>query len=173
MKKLVLIAAAILMMAVPTFADGLSIVAEIPVENSGKAGVYVLEQDGEIIQELPLSERETGCFTVDLHALDRFEYVVRQSVPRGPAETEYDMSVYKVTVTTLLSAEGEPTSFFSVQKDGEDGKAERILFFNRLIEQDVPRTGDAGDLAVYIMIAAGSLAMGSLTAVSSLKKRRG
>ena len=173
MKKLVLIIAAVLCASASAFADGLDIAAEIPVENSGKAGVYVLEQDGEVIQELSLADGESGCFIVDLHALDSFDYTVRQEVPRSNALTEYDMSVYKVTVTTLLSDEGSASSFYSVQKEGEEGKAERIRFFNYIVEQDVPKTGDSEVIALYLAVCAATFAAGLLTALKGLKKRRG
>lgn len=171
MKRIAAIIAALLIAAAPAYAAGISVDAEIPVENNGAAGVFELVKDEETINSISLGAGEKGSFLLHFDTLDSFDYVIRQSVPRAEGQVEYDSSEYVVRITTLLADGDIPSAFYSAQKKGEDGKAERIQYFNYVLQVDpAPQTGDSGHAVLYAALSAAGIA-GAVITFCLAKKR--
>ena len=171
MKRIAAIIAALLIVVTPAYAGGVSVDAEVPVENSGVPGVFELVKDEEIIDSISLGAGETGCFLLHFDTLDSFNYVIRQNCPRAGGQVEYDSSEYTVRITTLLSDGDAPSAFYSVQKTGEDGKAEKIQYFNYVVQTDpAPQTGDSGLAVLYAVLSAAGIA-GTVITLCRAKKR--
>ena len=173
MKKLAVIIIALLLAAVPAYAAGVHVEAVIPVENYGAPGVFELVKDGTVIERISLDVGETGSFRLVFDSLDSFDYIIRQSIASPDERIEYDVSEYRVRVTTVLSEGDVPTAFSSAEKTGEDGKAEKISYFNYVLlseSDEIPQTGDAGFAALYAALFAASLA--GIAAVVIVSKKR-
>ena len=158
MKKLLILLIALMLAGTAAYADGPSVEVAIPVENEGLEGLYVLEMDGKTVDRIKLPAKSRGVLKVTLDRLDDYELAVWQMPPNAQDDVIYDDSFYKLRVTVLLSDEGEPTYFFSAEKEGEDGKAARVSFLNYRPEKESPKTGDENDMGLYLAMAAVSAA---------------
>ena len=173
MKKLAFIILTLLLCSAPVSAADMHAEAVIPVENNGAPGVFELVKDGTVIDRISLDAGEQGSFVLGFDTLDSFDYTVRQAEAGRSERIEYDSSEYRVRVTTVLSDGDVPTALLSAEKAGERGKAVMISYFNRVLPDDPPQTGDEGLTALYAgLAAAGILGMASVLAASKKRSMR-
>ncbi|MBR5730720.1 MAG: hypothetical protein IKX89_02085 [Firmicutes bacterium] len=172
MKKLALIITMLLLCAAPAHAAGMHIEAVIPVENYGAPGVFELVKDGTVIDRISLDVGETGRFVLSFDTLDCFDYTIRQADLGLDERIEYDSAEYRIRITTVLSEGDVPTAFYSAEKTGEGGKAEKISYFNYVLlaeSDEAPQTGDEAHPWHYALLSAAALCC-ALTVIRRSKK---
>ncbi len=161
-------------LAVPVLAAGVS--AGIPVEQTftsnlaGKEGLFTYELEA-VTENAPMPEgSKNGRFSFELEGNSEksltiyaegcgtYEYTLCQIVKQAKSGYTYDTSEYLVEITFYINADNQlAASVIILNSKGE--KAETASFQNLYSapKGDVPQTGDAENIALYIGIMAISL----------------
>ena len=164
---LLLLAAVLILSAVPAFAGSTDVTAKIPVSCIGIEGSFALFDNDEVIDSIHLKGGESGTLQVELTTFDYFTYTVSQIEMNDP-DVDYDCSVYTVKVMTLLDDEDNPTFSVTVYDSEGNEKKDELIFRNYL--PDVPQTGDDSDMLLWGGLLAASTA-GIVLMILLLKRK--
>ena len=174
---------------VPVSAAETNVEASIPVTVREAAGTVIMEaeeSDAPLPEqtELPIGTDKNQQFgPIRYSEPEDYHYKIYQRTG-NEKNVIYDTTVYEVTVRVTNSAAGELEAVVWCRKDGEESKADQIVFSNSVkkpvqentqvrnvtvYKSKTVKTGDAAPIAV--LAAMSGISAGVLTAVERWKRK--